>query len=119
MSNPLLTKEELAKANDLLNHVREEIARLAGGNPKLLFAYRRRVAKMLVYDERSGPNERRKLKIIKRKEQEGLCAECRRGLPKSYNVLDRFAAIDGYTVANTRLICEDCDQSIQVSRVYK
>jgi RNase P subunit RPR2 len=117
--NPILNKDQLAKANELLERVRQELQTLAGDDPNLMFAYRRKVAKMLVYDERSGPNERRKLKSAKRLEQNGLCAACAKPLPPSYNVLDRMTAIAGYTTANTRLICESCDRATQVERGYK
>lgn len=119
MVNPTLTKDELAKADALLGQVRAELERLAGGDAELLFAYRRRIAKMLVYDERSGTNERRKLKRSKRVEQGGRYADCDKPLPPSYNVLDRTAAVAGYTPENTRLICEDCDRSIQRARGYR
>ena len=73
---------------------------------------------MLVYDERSGPMARRKLKLTKRREQGGLCAICSEVLPDKYVVLDRFRAMDGYTAENTRLICEMCDRKIQAERGY-
>ena len=91
---------------------------LSNGDLELLFALRRKIAKELTYDERSKPMERRKLKIAKRLEQGGLCAVCKRDLPPTYNVLDRFRAVDGYIAANTRLICETCDRSVQASRGY-
>ena len=87
MPNPILTKDEQVKANELLTRIRQELAELADGDAERLFAYRRKIAKMLVYDERSGPNERRKLKALKRIEQDGFCAACSRPLPPSYNVL--------------------------------
>lgn len=118
MPNRTLTKDELAKANSLLSRIREELASLAGGDADLLFAYRRKVAKMLVYDERSGPMLRRKLKAAKRTEQNGLCALCGDALPAKYVVLDRFRAVDGYTPANTRLLCEACDRKVQIERGY-
>ena len=119
MPNPILTKDELIKANELLDRIRQELVLLSAGDPERLFAYRRKIAKMLVYDERSGPNERRKLKAAKVLEQRGLCATCAQALPASYNVLDRLAAIGGYTAENTRLICEACDRQTQVSRGYR
>lgn len=119
MPNPILNAEQLRKAGELLDRVRTELAGLAGNDPDLLFAYRRKVAKMLVYDERSGPMERRRLKRLKAAEQKGLCAVCSQPLPPSYNVLDRFSAIEGYTSANTRLICETCDRSIQRDRGFR
>jgi hypothetical protein len=119
MPNPILTKEQLVHANELLSRIRTEIEILASNDKDLLFAYRRKIAKMLTYDERSGPNERRKLKTIKYVEQKGLCAECQQEFPKPYSVLDRFSAIDGYTATNTRLLCEKCDRTIQAARGYK
>lgn len=52
---------------------------------------------------------RRKLKAQKRREQDGLCAQCRTPLPDKYCVLDRLVASAGYTAENTRLICRQCD----------
>ena len=71
MANRILDKDELVKANALLARIREELSALSGHDADLLFAYRRKVAKMLVYDERSGPMARRKLKLAKRREQDG------------------------------------------------
>ena len=119
MPNPMLNKDELAKANALLDRIRAELEELAGGDNERLFAYRRRIAKMLIYDERRGPNERRKLKDRKRAEQGGLCATCGEPLPQSHNVLDRIVAVAGYTSENTKLICEPCDRSTQRSRGYR
>ena len=118
MPNRILTPPELAQANKLLDRLREEIALVAGGDAELLFAFRRKIAKELTYDERSKPMDRRKLKIEKRVEQNGLCAICQNLLLPSYNVLDRCRAADGYTAANTRLICETCDRKVQASRGY-
>ncbi len=119
MANPILTADQLIRANELLDEMRGKIRSLASDDPGLIFAYRRKIAKMLVYDERSGPNERRKLKASKHLEQNGLCDVCKQTLPASYNVLDRIAAIDGYTPENTRLICQPCDRRIQTERHYR
>lgn len=119
MPNPILSKAQLEQANELLTRVRAELTVLSDGDPALLFAYRRKVAKMLIYDERSGPNERRKLKKLKLLEQHGLCAFCAEPLPPTYNVLDRTHAVDGYTMENTRLICETCDRHIQQERGFR
>ena len=118
MTNRTLTKDELEKSNALLEQIRRDLATLANHDPDLLFAYRRKVAKMLVYDERSGPMVRRKVKAAKRRQQNGLCAICGKGLPERYTVLDRFRAVDGYTEKNTRLICEACDRDVQANRGY-
>lgn len=119
MPNPILNADQRQKANELLERIRAELVALAGDDSDLLFAYRRRVAKMLVYDERGGPNKRGRLKRAKMIAQGGRCLECSKPLPSSDNVLDRFSAVGGYTDANTRLICELCDRSIQRERGYR
>ncbi len=118
MPNRQLTAEELAKANLLLDSIRAELGALSGGDRELLFAYRRKIAKQLTYDERSSPMARRALKIVMRERQKGLCAACSTPLPESYNALDRFNAIDGYIETNVQLICEPCDRDKQRSRNY-
>ena len=119
MPNRNLTLNELELARTLLKGIRNRLNALAGGDAELLFAYRRKIAKELVYDERSAPMARRKLKAQKRKEQGGLCARCREGLPEKYVVLDRVAASRGYTSENTLLICEACDREVQAERRYR
>jgi hypothetical protein len=118
MPNRNLTQAELELARDLLKEIRERLDILARGDADLLFAYRRKISKELGYDERSGPMVRRKLKIQKRKEQLGLCALCKEPLPEKYAVLDRLAAANGYTLGNTRLICEKCDREVQAARRF-
>ena len=53
MPNRNLTPDELERANELLADIREQLTKLAVGDPLLLFAYRRKIAKELGYDERS------------------------------------------------------------------
>jgi hypothetical protein len=118
MANPRLTTEQLALANGLLKLIREQLDTLCDGDSDLRFALNRKIAKELAYDERSKPMVRRKLKIKKRVDQGNKCPECNSELPISGAVLDRFRAIDGYTVENTRLICQSCDNKIQASRGY-
>ena len=55
MPNRNLSAEELKKANELLADVRKRLKDLAMGDPLLLFAYRRKIAKELGYDERGKP----------------------------------------------------------------
>jgi hypothetical protein len=119
MPNRNLTAEELAEANRLLAEVRRRLTALAGDDAALLFAYRRKISKELVYDERRKPMIRRALKAKKREAQNGLCASCADPLPAKYCVLDRLDAAGGYTEANTRLICESCDRRVQAERAYK
>jgi ribosomal protein L44E len=118
MPNRNLTSEELELARAVLQDVRQRLSSLAGEDAELLFAYRRKIAKELGYDERSGPMVRRKLKGEKRREQKGKCARCGKELPEKYTVLDRFVASQGYTPENTRLICESCDREVQAERGY-
>lgn len=118
MPNRQLLQEELANAWSLIDGIREKLVTLSGGDRELLFAYRRKVYKELVFDERGKPMDRRALKKKKWHEQRGLCAICNKELPRSYTVLDRFMAVDGYTVANTRLIHHACDVDAQRSKGY-
>jgi UTP:GlnB (protein PII) uridylyltransferase len=118
MANRRLTSDELERANDLLADVRSKLDALAGGDKDLLFAYRRKIAKELGYDERGKPVERRILKAQKRVEQGGLCAICRKPLPEKYAELDRLNAADGYTRENTRLIHHECHIVQQASKGY-
>lgn len=118
MRNRNLTSVELNSANKLLTSIRKRLEVLSGGDKQLLFAYRRKIYKELTYDERSKPMARRKLKIMKRKEQNGLCVGCSGLLPEKYAILDRIKAADGYSAKNTRLICQKCDTATQLSRRY-
>jgi hypothetical protein len=117
MTNRNLTQDELKLANDLLTQIREQLTALSGDDPDLLFAYRRKVAKQLIYDERSTPAHRRKLKALKRKDQD-ICPDCREPLPEKYAVLDRKNASYGYTDSNTELICPGCDRKRQTAKRY-
>jgi hypothetical protein len=76
------------------------------------------VYKELIYDERDKPMVRRRLKALKRREQDRICPLCKNPLPEKYCVLDRFVAADGCTAENTQLICQDCDVKTQASRSY-
>lgn len=118
MPNPQLNADQLDIARTLLNEVRERLAALSGGDRELLFAYRRKVYKELMHDERSKPMVRRRLKLLKMKEQDGRCPLCNELLPERGAVLDRARAVDGYTAENTRLIHAACDVAYQASRGY-
>lgn len=118
MANRRLTALELKEANKLLKEIRVKLDKLSGKNSNLLFAYRRKVAKELGYDERGNPMHRRKIKAQKRAEQKDKCPLCKKKLPEKYAVLDRIVAAKGYTLKNTRLIHPDCDQKYQAKRKY-
>ncbi len=118
MANPRLTPDQLDLARALLDEVRARLADLSGGDKELLFAYRRKVYKELMHDERSKPMVRRRLKQLKMTEQEGLCPLCNQPLPERGAVLDRTRAVDGYTPENTRLIHAACDVAHQAAKGY-
>ena len=119
MPNRNLTPDELSKANVLLSEIRNQLDTLAGGDPVLLFAYRRKISKELTYDERGKPALRKALKALLRRKQENRCATCSQPLPSRGAVLDRHEAFLGYTEDNTRLICHDCDRKIQANRGFR
>ena len=119
MANRMLTPEELERARALLEEIRARLLELSGGDAELLFAHRRKLYREIIYDERSKPMVRRRLKVQKRRDQEGLCPLCQQWLPEKYCVLDRLSAAAGYTVENTRLICQPCDQRTQAELRYK
>lgn len=116
-----LNEAELLEFNSLLADVRRSIERLGGNDPSLVFAFRRKLAKELTYDERGKPTKRRQLKMRRFRSQAGKCAECGKDFPQGGKgaVLDRLEAMSGYTKENTRLICRPCDERVQESRGYR
>lgn len=118
MPNRRLTADELEQANSLLGDIRARLLSLAGKEPDLLFAYRRKIAKELGYDERGKPMKRRILKLRKMIAQKGFCAECQKELPKRGAELDRINAMDGYTEANTRLVHHECHVKSQEAKGF-
>jgi hypothetical protein len=118
MPNRNLTADELKRANELLSEIRERLVSLSAGDPLLLFAYRRKVAKELGYDERDKPGARAKLKTLKWDQQHGRCAHCKEDLPLRYSELDRKNAADGYTLENTELVHARCHQERQAAKAY-
>lgn len=118
MPNRNLNSDELKHANALLAEIRARLTGLADGDPLLLFAYRRKVAKELGYDERGKPGSRAKLKALKWGMQGGKCAECGFDFPLEYSELDRKNAADGYTIENTDLVHAKCHQARQAAKGY-
>lgn len=116
-----LTDEERTRVQPLLEQIRAALKDLSAGDSELLFAYRRKIAKELSYDERSKPSQRKSLKRRKLIAQDGKCALCGGALPPGGlgAVLDRLNAMDGYTDANTRLLCRDCDLKTQRERAFQ
>jgi len=118
MPNRNLTADEPRHANALLQSIRDRLTVLAGSDPLLLFAYRRKIVKELGYDERGKPGARAKLKALKWGQQNGKCPDCPDPLPLKYSELDRKNAADGYTVENTELVHARCHQARQAAKGY-
>ncbi|MCG3137389.1 MAG: hypothetical protein HJJLKODD_01233 [Phycisphaerae bacterium] len=119
MPNRSLSQDELTKLfQPLFKSVQQRLEQLSSGDRQLLFALRRKLFKELIYLERDKPAARKTLKAKKRKLQKDRCAVCQKKLPARGTVLDRFSAIEGYTLENTRLICPQCDIKIQTARGY-
>jgi hypothetical protein len=108
MPNRNLDEEELKLANSLLSEIRRKIDVLARGDSLLRFAYRRKISKELIYDERGKPMDCRKVKIQKHDQQSGRCAHCHLELKIGYSELDRKIAADGYTLENTEFVHAEC-----------
>jgi len=122
MANRMLTDVERSRLFvPLIGEVRARLAELSKGDDGLMWALRRKLTKELGYDERSKPMQRKMLKLKKMALQKGLCAipTCKKELPEKNSVLDRFEAMSGYTLENTRLICVECNLRIQEERGYK
>lgn len=120
MTNRRLSPYELESLfTPLMTEVRGYLATLSGGDDDLHWALRRKLYKELSYDERGKPMHRRKLKELKRAEQNNMCPLCKAPLPEKYVVLDRLEAMGGYSPENTRLLCLACDASVQQSREYR
>ena len=119
MANPQLTKQQREELfAPLFKKTKEELDILSSGDPDLLFALRRKLAKELGYLERGVPMTRVRLKAKKMKEQNGLCGVCNLPLPEKGSELDRFVAKLGYTSENTRLVHHDCHIEDQKQKKY-
>jgi hypothetical protein len=116
--NRNLTPDELKRASELLTDLRGRLTNLAAGDPLLLFAYRRKIAKELGYDERGKPGTRKQLKALKWGQQQGKCAHCQIDLLLAYSELDRKDAAIGYTIENTELVHAKCHQERQAAKGY-
>lgn len=118
MANRNLDAEELQQAHLLLDEIRRKLEILASGDLQLLFAYRRKVYKELIYLERGKPMVRRKIKIQRYDLQHGKCAHCDEAMAIQYSELDRKNAVDGYTIDNTELVHAKCHQLRQAAKGY-
>ena len=119
MPNRQLTPTERRELFEpLIQVVRAELQNHAKRDRSLLWALRRKLAKELTYDERGTPMERRALKARKRRDQDGRCPGCQAILPARGADLHRLEAMEGYTDANTQLLCRDCHGITQSERGY-
>ena len=119
MPNRQLTATELTNLfTPLLAEARTRLGELSSGDAELKWALRRKLFKELSYDERDKPMQRRALKAFKRGAQQNKCARCQAELPTTNTVLDRLTAMGGYTPENTRLLCRECDFTIQKDRGF-
>lgn len=119
MPSRRLTKDEAAKADALLVCIKAMVTDVAGGDPVLLFALRRRLFIRLMYWERGTPAERTRLKAAKHKAQDGLCAICGEPMEVKGSELDRSDPVDGYTAENTRLVHHACHRGDQEAKGFR
>ena len=77
-----LTETEQAMGRHIVESVRRRISRATKKDLARVWAMRRYVYTRLIYDEKGTPMQRRILKMKKMISQKGLCAICRRKLPK-------------------------------------
>lgn len=119
MSGPQLTKtqrEDIFKP--LFAEVIGVLEASSAGDPELLWALRRKLAKELTYLERGTPAHRGKLKAFMMKKQDGNCALCGEALPETGSELDRFKAFEGYSEQNVRLVHHECHIKDQAHKGY-
>lgn len=119
MDNPRLTEEQRQKLfAPLFKRVKADLEQVSGGDPHLYWALRRKLAKELVYLERSTPAARKKLKAQKWAAQKGLCALCNKEMPQKNSELDRYDAYLGYVESNVRLVHHECHINDQREKGY-
>lgn len=116
----VLSGPSLDEARAILEQARTQIRKAAGNNQELEFKIRRYIYIRLSYDERGNPLTRKRLKVRKYDEQNGLCGLCSKPLGKiAYSDLDRIKASLGYTPTNTRLVHSACHHDQQRDKGYK
>ncbi len=119
MANPRLTNEQRTKLfAPLFDRVKADLLALSGGDPRLLWALRRKLAKELVYIERNTPSARSKLKVLMWGRQNGICELCSQPMLQKGSELDRFEAYLGYVESNVRLVHHECHIKDQAGKDY-
>ncbi|HEY8085796.1 MAG TPA: hypothetical protein VIE69_09370 [Methylophilaceae bacterium] len=118
-NNPQLTKEQREETfAPLFERVVSDLKNCSGNDARVMWALRRKLAKELVYLERSTPAARNKLKALMWAKQKGHCALCRKAMPQKGSELDRFEAYLGYVESNVRLVHHECHIKDQASKGY-
>ena len=119
MANPQLTKVQREQLfAPFFERVKTELQSLSGGDDRLMWALRRKLAKELGYIERSTPAARNKLKARMWSKQSGNCALCNQPMPQKGSELDRTEAYLGYVESNVRLVHHECHIKDQESKGY-
>jgi hypothetical protein len=113
-----LTEPERKSAKKILENTRRRMATMADGDTNLLWAVRRYIYIRLQHDERGSPMQRKILKLKKWVAQKGKCAMCGKKLPEKGAELDRRYPMNGYTPANTRLVCQKCHRTDQEKKGF-
>ena len=119
VKTPRLSESELEQAWKLIEEVKDKLQALAQGDPRRLFAFRRKVYKELVYEERSTPMKRRALRARLHTAQGGVCFVCKKTHEAGFMVLDRVDPVLGYVDTNVELVCSDCDRQRQTERGFR
>ena len=119
MANPRLTKEQREQLfAPLFERVKADLYTLSSGDARVMWALRRKLAKELVYIERSTPKARNKLKALMWSKQNGNCALCGNPMQQKSSELDRFEAYPGYVESNVRLVHHECHNKDQADKGY-
>lgn len=119
MANPRLSNEQRTELfAPLLKSVNAQIFALSVGDSQLMWAIRRKLAKELIYIERSTPAARNKLKASMWTKQGGKCAICSQTMPQKGSELDRTEAYLGYVESNVRLVHHECHVNDQEGKRY-
>lgn len=119
MGNPQLSKEQRTQLfAPLFERVKAELYALSSGDARLMWALRRKLAKELVYIERSTPAARNKLKTLMWAKQGGICTLCSRPMSQKGSELDRSDAYLGYIESNVRLVHHECHINDQAGKGY-
>ena len=109
MITPKLNPQQTADADALFTRLKADLLALSGGDEDLLFNFRRKMYKELMYDERGTPLARQRLKKATWKLQEGKCAVCGKELAFEGSELERIYAPKGFVEGNVKVVHHECN----------